>query len=86
MLLRDIRSYATYSATRTEHQDRTSMYVCLCNRITDRQVRTQAAGGNCTLGSVHNSLGISPKCGKCLPMMRDIVREHKGQAGGPSNV
>jgi bacterioferritin-associated ferredoxin len=62
------------------------MYVCLCNRITDRQVRTQAAGGNCTLGSVHSSLGISPKCGKCLPMMRDIVREHKGQAGGASNV
>jgi len=86
MLLRDIRSYATYSPTRTEHQDHTSMYVCLCNRITDRQVRTQAAGGNCTLGSVHNSLGISPKCGKCLPMMRDIVREHKGQAGNSSNV
>jgi bacterioferritin-associated ferredoxin len=62
------------------------MYVCLCNRITDRQVRTQAAGGNCTLGSVHNSLGIAPKCGKCLPMMRDIVREHKGQAGATSNV
>jgi bacterioferritin-associated ferredoxin len=86
MLLRYIRSYARYSPIGTEHQDHTSMYVCLCNRITDRQVRTQAAGGNCTLGSVHNSLGISPKCGKCLPMMRDIVREHKGQAGGASNV
>ena len=62
------------------------MYVCLCNRITDRQVRTQAAGGNCTLGSVHSSLGIAPKCGKCLPMMRDIVREHKSQSGSTPSV
>lgn len=62
------------------------MYVCLCNRVTDRQVRAQAAGGNCTLGSVHNALGISPKCGKCLPMMRDMVREHKGQSQGASSI
>jgi bacterioferritin-associated ferredoxin len=62
------------------------MYVCLCNRVTDRQVRAQAAGGNCTLGSVHSALGISPKCGKCLPMIRDIVREHQGQSGSGSGV
>ncbi len=52
------------------------MYVCLCNRVTDRQVRAQAATGSCTISSVHRALGITPKCGKCLPMMRDLVREH----------
>jgi bacterioferritin-associated ferredoxin len=62
------------------------MYVCLCNRVTDRQVRAQAACGDCTLGAVHHSLGISPKCGKCLPMMRDIVREHKAQSASASSV
>ena len=62
------------------------MYVCLCNRITDRQVRTQAAGGDCTLGAVHNSLGIAPKCGKCLPMMRDIVREHQPKASAAGSI
>jgi bacterioferritin-associated ferredoxin len=62
------------------------MYVCLCNRVTDRQVRAQASHGNCTLGSVHNALGIAPKCGKCLPMMRDIVREHLGQRAVPATV
>jgi bacterioferritin-associated ferredoxin len=61
------------------------MYVCLCNRITDRQVRAQAVGGDCTVSTVHRSLGVSPQCGKCLPMMRDIVREHKGKAAaGPA--
>ena len=55
------------------------MYVCVCNRITDRQVRAQAAGGDCTVSGVHRALGVSPKCCKCLPMMRDIVREHKAQ-------
>jgi bacterioferritin-associated ferredoxin len=62
------------------------MIVCLCNRISDRQVRAQAAGGDCTVSSVHRSLGVAPKCCKCLPMMRDIVRECGGQTRAAATV
>ena len=51
------------------------MYICLCNGITDRQVRAKAQGEDCSVGDVHRALGVTPKCGKCIPMMRDIVRE-----------
>jgi bacterioferritin-associated ferredoxin len=52
------------------------MYVCLCNGLTDGQVRriAKAAGGSAA--GVHRSLGVRPQCGKCLPMMREILRDH----------
>jgi bacterioferritin-associated ferredoxin len=51
------------------------MYVCLCNGLTDRQVRGVARMAGCAAARVHSSLGVRVQCGKCLPMMRDIMRE-----------
>jgi bacterioferritin-associated ferredoxin len=51
------------------------MYVCLCNGLTDRQVRGVAKVAGCSAASVHRSLGVRPQCGKCLPMMRQILRD-----------
>jgi bacterioferritin-associated ferredoxin len=51
------------------------MYVCLCNGLTDRQVRGMAKAAGCSLASLHRSLGVRPQCGKCLPMMREILRD-----------
>jgi bacterioferritin-associated ferredoxin len=51
------------------------MYVCLCNGLTDRQVRCAAKTAGCSAARVHRSLGVRPQCGKCLPMMREILRE-----------
>jgi len=50
------------------------MYVCLCNGFTDRQVRAlpEAAGGS-TAG-IYRALGVRPRCGKCVPMVKEIVR------------
>ena len=50
------------------------MIVCLCNRITERQIRANAANAGCG-DEMHRSLGTTPKCGKCIPMMREIVAE-----------
>jgi bacterioferritin-associated ferredoxin len=63
------------------------MYVCLCNGLTDRQVRCAAKAG-CSAASVHRLLGVRPKCGKCLPMMREIVRDLAQDApdGGLASV
>ncbi len=49
------------------------MYVCLCNGFTDRQVRS-VAGEGCSTASVYRSLGVRPQCGKCVPVVRDILR------------
>lgn len=51
------------------------MYVCVCNAITDRDVRTQAQGECCTVATIYRSLGTKPRCGKCVPLMRQLLRQ-----------
>jgi bacterioferritin-associated ferredoxin len=59
------------------------MYVCLCNAVTDRQVRDVACGQNCSVSGLYRLLGVQPKCGKCVPTVREILSEKDGpQPGG----
>ena len=51
------------------------MYVCLCNGITDRDFRAHAADENCTVSTVYRSLGTKPRCGKCVPYVRQLLRQ-----------
>jgi bacterioferritin-associated ferredoxin len=51
------------------------MYVCLCNAITDRDFRAQAAAENSTVSTVYRSLGAKPRCGKCVPYVRQLLRQ-----------
>jgi bacterioferritin-associated ferredoxin len=51
------------------------MYVCLCNGFTDRQVRAARDTAEGCVSGVYNALGCVPRCGKCVPMVRDILRE-----------
>jgi bacterioferritin-associated ferredoxin len=51
------------------------MYICLCNGLTDRQVREAARKSSGTLAQAHRSLGVRVQCGKCLPAMREILRD-----------
>jgi bacterioferritin-associated ferredoxin len=60
------------------------MYVCLCNGVTDKQVRAVHGGTGCSAASVYRSLGVQPKCGKCVPVVRQILREIGGATDGPA--
>ena len=51
------------------------MYVCVCNAITDRDVRAQAQKESGTVAMIYRSLGAKPKCGKCVPLMCQLVRQ-----------
>ena len=65
------------------------MYVCVCNAITDRDVRASAQCDGCTVSAIYRSLGRQPKCGKCVPLVRQLLRQvteipqpqHAGAAG-----
>jgi bacterioferritin-associated ferredoxin len=59
------------------------MYVCLCNRITDSEIRRHASVSVCTPGAVYRARGVAPRCGKCIPLLRSILKE--AQAGRPKN-
>ena len=54
-----------------------AMYICLCNGITDRDVRRVAAAGSPTVAQLYRALGCAPQCGKCVPVVRQMLDEAK---------
>lgn len=66
---------------------REPMYVCLCNALTDRDLRPHTACGGTSVAMVYRACGCEPQCGKCVPLVRQMLRESgegatAGQAGG----
>ncbi|HEY3917418.1 MAG TPA: (2Fe-2S)-binding protein [Stellaceae bacterium] len=51
------------------------MYICLCNALTERQVRQAAACGDGSAEGVYRSFGTQPRCGKCVPLVEGILRD-----------
>jgi bacterioferritin-associated ferredoxin len=50
------------------------MYVCLCHGLTDRQVLAAIETGGATRAAdVYRHFDCTPRCGKCVPCVRDMV-------------
>ncbi len=49
------------------------MYVCLCNGLTDRDIRRACDQGHSTVASAYCSLGAEVNCGRCVPMARELI-------------
>ena len=50
------------------------MYICLCNGFTDGQVRSVCEQQKCRVSEIYKALGCAPKCGKCVPMVKELSR------------
>ena len=51
------------------------MYVCICQGITDAQIRAAAAAGATTLDAVRHTLGVASQCGQCGSLASEILTE-----------
>ena len=51
-----------------------SVYVCICNGFTDGQVRAVCEKRQGRLSDVYKALGCAPKCGKCVPLVKELSR------------
>ena len=51
------------------------MYVCVCNAITDKQIRRAARNGVSTLYELRGTLGVAAGCGSCARTAEDILDE-----------
>jgi bacterioferritin-associated ferredoxin len=60
-----------------------SMYVCLCNALTESDMRPHTVGGDLSVSMVYRACGCQPQCGKCAPIVRQMLREG---AEGPTAV
>ncbi len=54
------------------------MYICLCNAITDSQIRRAARAGVRDLWQLQSQLGVASGCGSCIEHAESILNEaHK---------
>ena len=51
------------------------MYICICNGITDRQIREAVKDGAHSLGCLQSRLGVATQCGKCAHTAGACMRE-----------
>ena len=55
------------------------MYVCLCNAITERQVRECARQGICSVEELEAALGVGAGCGRCRDCACQLLQEIHGK-------
>ena len=53
----------------------TAMYVCLCNGITENQIRDAVQEGASSLRELKLRLGVASCCGKCADCAQQVVCE-----------
>lgn len=51
------------------------MYVCICNSVTDRQIREAARNGVCSMDALCDQLRVATCCGTCRDCACAILQE-----------
>ena len=49
------------------------VYVCICNGVTDHQIREAASQGVTSVGELTMRTGCGATCGSCLDMAGDLL-------------
>lgn len=56
------------------------MIVCVCNNISDREIRQAVDLGITSMAELRRDLGVSTCCGQCASYAEDVLRSHLGQS------
>jgi bacterioferritin-associated ferredoxin len=56
------------------------MIVCVCNNISDREIRQAVDLGLSSMAELHRELGVGTCCGKCVSYAREVLHEHQAKA------
>lgn len=51
------------------------MYVCICNKVTDKQIHQAAQNGVCSIDSLCDKLNVASCCGKCRQCAKQVLHE-----------
>ena len=54
----------------------TAMYVCVCNAITDHEIRAAVDLGARSLADLSSTLGVATCCRRCADCARGVLDEH----------
>lgn len=51
------------------------MYICVCQAVTDRQIREAVCQGACSMRELRNHLGVASECGRCARCAHSLLKE-----------
>ncbi|MES2259865.1 MAG: (2Fe-2S)-binding protein [Pseudomonadota bacterium] len=54
------------------------MIVCVCNNISDREIRQAIDFGITSMDELRRDLGLATCCGQCASYAEDILNKHLG--------
>jgi bacterioferritin-associated ferredoxin len=54
------------------------MIVCVCNNISDREIRQAVDLGITSIDDLRAALGVATNCGECLSYALEVLDEHLG--------
>ena len=57
-----------------------AMYVCVCNAVTDRDIREEVERGASSLFDVQCRLPVASCCGRCEDTARQVIDEQVAKA------
>jgi bacterioferritin-associated ferredoxin len=63
-----------------------AMFVCLCNPVTDGQIRRCVRQGACTLSDLQMQLGVAAQCGMCASSALAIIHEEAANTGSATGA
>ena len=55
------------------------MYVCICNGVTDRQIREAAEAGCDSVSEMTMRTGAGANCGSCVGLAAELLDEMKAR-------
>ncbi len=56
------------------------MYICICNQVTETQLRDEIERGSETVRQLRENLGVTNQCGKCGSCVKKCIKEHKASS------
>ncbi len=51
------------------------MYVCICNAITDKEIRQAVCQGSKCLNSLQKKLPVGTECGSCSCLAKQLIAD-----------
>jgi bacterioferritin-associated ferredoxin len=51
------------------------VFICICNGVTEKQIRDAVCSGACDLAQLRNCLGVGAGCGSCAAFAEQIISE-----------
>lgn len=62
------------------------MIVCVCNNISDREIRQAVDLGLSSMDELRRDLGVSTCCGKCASYAEQVLNTHLVRTGAEATV